>query len=515
MPIKKKKIKKSNINTENKKTSTSGKDTENDGKLKPDRIIDQTKKKIKKTNSSNELLTAINKTNELEVLLQSLQKELEDLKLKQKSELKSINQNIKSKNEILDVETKNTKYFLEKLSALNKKIEKQYSKIDTNKVIKVMIKSNANNEDNTIEKIKSNNKIIENNNKLIEQYKAEKMKLEKINIDENKNNLASLQYDLEKLTSKESNLKKSIKELNVIKKDHTQNCDKTIKNLEAQIQILKSDLETENRKKQLINEEVNKNNNNLKTKSCLNSSSIELCLPKIADSNNISNNIIGKKVNSEVNLTENNNKKYSIMYRDLAEIRKRVKLNIDLNRNINNKTEANEARLLLSENESNIYNQIIPTECMKRYEDKFNELEEQRLKVQGKLDGNAANLKLIKQKNKILSLSENKIKDTNKQGIVLHYKMTEAKKKSDDINKELNLVKKELQTFNIKFNKKKQENDSIKKDWLEFYNDIKDYKIKLKRGISLTQDDLDIIKKYGGPLEVAVNSSWLRINSNK
>ena len=511
-PIKKK-IKNSNEKTENKITNTS-ENIINNVKTQPDRVIDQTKKTKKKIDLSKDLSTAINKTNELESLFQNKQKELESLKSKQKLELQSINQNIKSKSDILEIETKNTKYFLEKLSALNKKIESKYSKMSTNKLIKVMIKSNENDEDNTIEKIKTNNKIIENNNKLIKKNKTQKMKLEKINIDENKNNLLSLQSELEELTNKENNLKKKIKELNLIKKNHEQNCEKIISTLEAQLQILKSDLENENKKKQLNDEEVNKNNNT-NTKSCLNSSSTDLCLPKITDINNNSNNLMRKKRISELHLTESNKKNKSIILKDLDEIKRRIKLNSDLNKNSNIKTEANETRVLLTENESNILNQIIPTECIKIYEDKFNQLEEQRMKIQEKLDSNITNKKLIKKKNKILSLSEDKIKETNRKGIDLHYKITEAKKKSYDINKEMNLIKKELKAFDNKYNKKKEESDLIKKNWLAFYNDIKNDKIKLRKGISLTQDDIDIIQKYGGPLEVAVNSNWFNINANK
>ena len=73
--------------------------------------------------------------------------------------------------------------------------------------------------------------------------------------------------------------------------------------------------------------------------------------------------------------------------------------------------------------------------------------------------------------------------------------------------KELKYAQKGLNGINEKYNMKKEENDKLKNHWILFNDDIKNKKITVKEGETISQNELDDINKWGNHIVSPINKS--------
>lgn len=236
---------------------------------------------IERSESEENLSKAIQETENLKIKLKVKKEESENNKIKDENELLIINNNIKDKSEKLENISNNNKILINKLNYLNNQVNEEYNKV---KVLKVSnkIKINYKNELKIKEKKRSGQgkKVILINNQIIDKYKIQKEKLEKI-IKEDKNlKINEYKKKLEDLNKKKNDLIQGIEGLKLIKNNHEKNCIKLNVDLNKTLERLKNEYNDEYKSKNDFNKILENKRNNSVSNASMNS------LPKIINGNN-------------------------------------------------------------------------------------------------------------------------------------------------------------------------------------------------------------------------------------
>ena len=189
--------------------------------------------------------------------------------------------------------------------------------------------------------------------------------------------------------------------------------------------------------------------------------------------------------------------------------------NIDINNNTNktnivnktnNDTSINntDSRFLFSKTEMCLLSKIVPNECLDKYKEKFNSLEKQRLLLKEKIKDNITKKKINSHQNFEIDLAQMKKKASGQKAIKLHSKLSDIKKNITKIKVENNNLSAKLIDIKKKYKFKKIENEKMMKYFNVLYSDIKDNKIKLKKGHKLNNDEIKALNKWGGPSELYI-----------
>ena len=453
---------------------------------------------IQRTESEENLFNAIKETENLRNILKEKKEELEKNKLKDENELLIIKQNIKDKSSKLENLSSNTKQLLSKLNSLNNQINERYNKINQGK------------------------KIIFLNNKIIDKFKIQKGKLEKIMGEDMDVKLNDYKAKLEELKKYEKEIANELEELRLIKKNHEKKCTLKTEDLNKVLERIKNEYNEEYKFKSLNENNSTKNISIKKNNSYVNNTIQSL--PKIINGNNLT---IPTSENKAVMENQNNSKLTSRNYKsmsnlfgedyfiqkDLLQLKNNLRNNIksklnqklktyivsysEQKKNLSKNKNNDEKKSLFSKLERDMLSQIIPKECLQIYQDKYKTIEEERLQIKKQLHTNESKKKLNEEKAQLLFITERKDCNIIKKNIELNSRIRAIKKKLSIIIKDINSIEKELNNIREKYNTKKEENDKLKSHWISFYDDIKNKKIGVKEGETVSQEEMDYINKWG------------------
>ena len=492
---------------------------------------------IERTESEENLVNAKKETENLRKKLKEKKEQLESNKIKDEAELVLINKNLKDKSEKLENVSNTTKLLLNQLNTLNNQINEGYNKVKIYQAAN-KIKLNYLNELKIKDKKKvdQGKKIILINNKIIDKFKIHKEKLEKI-IEEDKNMIINdLQKKLEKLNINENSIKNEINNLRLMKMTHEKKCILINEDLNKTLEIIKNEYNDEYKSK---SNKINNNNLQFKRKETYSNSSIK-SLPKIINSNNLTIQTNDIKPQIENNASSNNSKLISrnhkslsnlfgedyIIQKDLKELKDNIRNNIK--NNINGKLkrytnyserkkinikENNVKKVLFSKLEKDMLSKIIPKECIKKYQDKFKTIEDERIQIKDKLKMNEVKKKLNEEKSQLIFITEKKDNNLIKKNIELNSKISIIKRKMNIIIKDIKIIQKGLNNINEKYNNKKEENDKLKNYWTELKDDIKNKKISVKKGENISKNELDFLNNWGNNVLISLNKN--KINNEE
>ena len=485
---------------------------------------------IERTESEENLFIAIKETENLKNKLKAKKEELEKNKKKDENDLLTINQSIKDKSAKLENVSNNTKKLLNNLNLLNKEINEGYNKVKVFQVfnkIKTDYMNNLKTKDK--KRVNQGKKIILLNNKIIDKYKIQKEKLQKI-IEEDKDlKVNSLKTKLEELTKYEKDLTKDVENLRLIKKNHEKKCIKTNEELNIILERIKKEYD----------DEINLKNNNNKTIPYQRKDSYPSIqsLPKIINAKNLTiqtseNNPIPNNI-ININKQETNLRNYRsltnifgenyFMEKDLKELKDKIRsdMKIKLNQKLKGyitsyseqkkekikKENKNEKQNLFSKLEKDMLSKIIPKECLKIYQDKFKTIEKERFEIKERIHMNKAKKKTNEENTQLIYITEKKDTNLSKKNKELNSKIINMKKKMNIILKELKATQRSLHNINDKYNLKKEENDMLKNHWSVFNDDIKNKKITVKKGETISMSELSDINRWGNKLVLNINKS--------
>ena len=478
---------------------------------------------IQRTESEENLLNAIKETENLRNILEEKKEKLAKNKLKDENELITIKQNIKDKSLKLENLSSNTKQLLSKLNSLNNQINERYNKM---KILQAANKLNKNylNELKKKDKKKVNQgkKIIFLNNKIIDKFKIQKGKLEKIMGEDMDVKLNDYKAKLEELKNYEKEIANELEELRLIKKNHEKKCTLKNEDLNKVLERIKNEYNEEYKFKSLNENNSTKNISIKKNNSYVNNTIQSL--PKIINGNNLT---IPTSENKAVMENQNNSKLTSRNYKsmtnlfgedyfiqkDLLQLKNNLRNNIksklnqklrtyivsysEQKKNLAKNKNNDEKKSLFSKLERDMLSQIIPKECLQIYQDKYKTIEEERLQIKKQLHTNESKKKINEEKAQLLFITEKKDSNIIKKNIELNSRIRAIKKKLSIIIKDINSIEKELNNIREKYNTKKEENDKLKSHWISFYDDIKNKKIGVKEGETVSQEEIDYINKWG------------------
>ena len=485
---------------------------------------------IERTESEENLFIAIKETENLKNKLKAKKEELEKNKKKDENDLLTINQSIKDKSAKLENVSNNTKKLLNNLNLLNKEINEGYNKVKVFQVfnkIKTDYMNNLKTKDK--KRVNQGKKIILLNNKIIDKYKIQKEKLQKI-IEEDKDlKVNSLKMKLEEITKYEKDLTKDVENLRLIKKNHEKKCIKTNEELNIILERIKKEYD----------DEINLKNNNNKTIPYQRKDSYPSIqsLPKIINAKNLTiqtseNNPIPNNI-ININKQETNLRNYRsltnifgenyFMEKDLKELKDKIRsdMKIKLNQKLKGyitsyseqkkekikKENKNEKQNLFSKLEKDMLSKIIPKECLKIYQDKFKTIEKERFEIKERIHMNKAKKKTNEENTQLIYITEKKDTNLSKKNKELNSKIINMKKKMNIILKELKATQRSLHNINDKYNLKKEENDMLKNHWSVFNDDIKNKKITVKKGETISMSELSDINRWGNKLVLNINKS--------
>ena len=485
---------------------------------------------IERTESEENLFIAIKETENLKNKLKAKKEELEKNKKKDENDLLTINQSIKDKSTKLENVSNNTKKLLNNLNLLNKEINEGYNKVKVFQVfnkIKTDYMNNLKTKDK--KRVNQGKKIILLNNKIIDKYKIQKEKLQKI-IEEDKDlKVNSLKMKLEEITKYEKDLTKDVENLRLIKKNHEKKCIKTNEELNIILERIKKEYD----------DEINLKNNNNKTIPYQRKDSYPSIqsLPKIINAKNLTiqtseNNPIPNNI-ININKQETNLRNYRsltnifgenyFMEKDLKELKDKIRsdMKIKLNQKLKGyitsyseqkkekikKENKNEKQNLFSKLEKDMLSKIIPKECLKIYQDKFKTIEKERFEIKERIHMNKAKKKTNEENTQLIYITEKKDTNLSKKNKELNSKIINMKKKMNIILKELKATQRSLHNINDKYNLKKEENDMLKNHWSVFNDDIKNKKITVKKGETISMSELSDINRWGNKLVLNINKS--------
>ena len=538
---------KSTAPTSDKKLSTS------DGANTPSMLIKVSSTKEKKLNASTkEELTisfTISKEN-ISELESNINKLKTDINIERNNTMKDsteLNKKLKELNNEINRLEINNKY-------LTNNINNKKKSLKNNKNISANKNSEKGNNIDKLNKIlKLNQNMISNNKLNIKLLKKEKNFLEK-EIKENDipDQKENLEKQLEDIFKSEIDIKKEIEKLTIIKNEHDIVCKRKQKEHNKKIEIIKREIEYEQKKKEIFDKYVNdkeQNNNKKNSKKLNNITDININIKndinkssdiqgiKRNDSSDVKNKNIFNK-NSMINngpnknifnfylrqFNENRNKKRKekfelkkILNSNITninnnnDIRSFSSLNNESNNNndilniksINNKSNSidkkqNVNRTLFTKSEKALLLKLIPDKCLDNYENKYDLIMKENLSLQSKLN-DKIRLKAITKKNNLIKLENSELINNvyYKKKLKLDTKINESNKKKFEINDKIKKGKKLLNYFDSIFNQKNLEFTKLLNNYKYIYEQIQKGNLILKKGAQLTQDNILCMDKYG------------------
>ena len=539
----KRKIKKKNEILLNKLTSTNDKTTDNKTSIKllqkkvPINQTNNTKhnnnyisinyfitsleNKIKRTYSEENLLKLFKETENLNNIITIKMDELENNKKKCMEELLLINNNIKIKLSELEVSTNKSKKILNKLNQLNLKINEEYKKAKVDEVINKFKNDKMNNKNQNNTKIKNGNKLILLNNNIIDKFKIYKEKLEKIYISDKNGKINNLKEELEKLKNDEKELKTEIGKMRLIKETHEKKCNNMIKELENNLERAKNEFNIEYKIKEINNVSTVKKQHSLKNKSVNSLPNIynNIIIPP-NEKENENGKTIQQSVDNKIKLIKNE----KLIIKDFEEIQEHIIYKFQNKRRQNIKTYINSRNEkvkeiknnnLFSPDEQNILKDIIPMECLNIYQNKYKTITDEKNKIIQILKKNEEQKKLNQEKNQIIFLNDKKEHNIEMKNIELNSKIVLINKNIAKINKEISEMQKELYKINRSYKIKKKENEKLKDKWISFNKDIKQKKIVVKKGETLSEIELSYINQFGKLKDIDFITSSEKADKNE
>ena len=113
------------------------------------------------------------------------------------------------------------------------------------------------------------------------------------------------------------------------------------------------------------------------------------------------------------------------------------------------------------------------------------------------LQKNKPRKKINEEKNQYMFLNDKKEHSIQKKNIEINSKILLITKNTKIMNKEINELQKELDKINSIYKTKQNENNNLKNMWISMNKDIKNKKIIIKKGETLTEDEINYINHFG------------------
>ena len=152
---------------------------------------------------------------------------------------------------------------------------------------------------------------------------------------------------------------------------------------------------------------------------------------------------------------------------------------------------------LFSVEEKNILKNIIPMECLNIYQNKYKTITDEKNQIIQILQKNKPRKKINEEKNQYMFLNDKKEHSIQKKNIEINSKILLITKNTKIMNKEINELQKELDKINSIYKTKQNENNNLKNMWISMNKDIKNKKIIIKKGETLTEDEINYINYFG------------------
>ena len=540
---------KSTAPTSDKKLSTSDKNNKPSMQIKISSTKENQKFNEKESKEELTISFTITKDNiiDLESNLNKLKTEIDIERNNSMKDATELNKKLKELNNDINRLENNNKYLTNNINNQKKLIRNYKNALN--------VKKNSekdNNIDKLNKKIKLNQNMISNNKLNLKLLKKEKNFLEKEikenDIPEQKENL---EKQLEDIFNSEKDIKKEIEKLIIIKNEHNIVCKRKEKEHNKKIEIIKREIEFEQKKKEIydkfINDQIQNNNkknlnkiNNItdvNISNDVNKSNDILNIqknnsPDIKNKKYLNKNIFNKNNSNNNNgitknifnyylrqFNENKNKKRQENYelkrllnsnispndmRSFSSLNNETNTNDILNiKSINNKNNSNKKnqninRTLFTKSEKALLLKLIPDKCLDNYENKYDLIMKENLSLQSKLN-DKIKLKTIKKQNNLIKLENSElIKNVYyKQKLKLDTEINKSNKKKFEINDKIKKNKKLLDYYDSIFNQKKSEYTKLLNNYKNIYEQIKKGNLMLKKGAQLTQDNILCMDKYG------------------
>ena len=441
------------------------------------------------------------------------------------------------------------KYLTNNLYSMQKKLE---TKINQSMHTKMRNKSGEienNNNEKLNKSIKLKEKMILNSKQNLKLLKKEKEVLEKEIKKIEGVKKESLKKHLEDIKNTQNEKIKEMEELKNIQSEHSKICVKKISELLKQYDLIKKEYEFEIKKCKVINEKsINKNLNNV----MISRSSKNVKIISSSENNN-TNNI--NKTFSKNKITKNkkltiydaqakknnynifdfysrryieNNKKdniskinegflqenninsdrkdspsnivsSSINYTSSNEPNKyNIMMNMKLNNISNQNKNYYKNKTLFTESEKQLLSKLIPNKLLDNYEQKYELLQKENNNIKIKMKDSTSKKRLSKSNN-ILKLQNSNLQNNilNKKKIFLNLKVNEYQRKKFEINEKIKENQKQIEYYQIIYKKKNKEFNILLSEYKRIYNDIKNGKLYLKKGVQLNEKNIQIMQKYG------------------
>ena len=372
----------------------------------------------------------------------------------------------------------------EKLSNILNRVKSEYEyenkRNEKNNYINSLIDYNNPNEDNNKKNLIKPIRIIDNKN------------INTLNIQKNNSYLNNKNKSLPKINRNKINILFQDKE----NKNSLENKNKSLNNNRKSSDIIKTTFSDKNiLKKPIIYETPIINNFSIK-----NSMEKDLFLIK-------KHILIMKKLKNNPSINNSANSNNSLL----------SYINLNNNNNISDSSSSTNAHFLFSKTEKNFLSKIVPNECLDKYQEKFNNLEEQRQIWKEKIKDNITQKKINSHQYNEIELAQLKKKAIDREMIKLHSKLSEIKKNINNIKNENKNISKKYIDLKNKFKKRKNENEKMMNYFQNFYSEIKNNKIKLKKWQKLNKDEINAINKWAGPNDLYVihNNEYESENDNE
>jgi hypothetical protein len=453
---------------------------------------------ISKIESEKKPLTLIPTTTsppsltELKEKTSKLKEELDYLNYKyekeQKGSIKEVakyNEDLREKAQLVAEHSQENKRLMNILKEIQEDVNERYSKA-MNKNYYKLIKNNNNNNERTIEDIKDDiymkEEQIENIRKLAECSKAEYERIEDLLEDVDNGLEEHIKFDLENVTQKIEKVNNKIKELKSIKSQHKY-CAKEIKNLKSKLTLLNNEIEFETKKnKMIMSYNTIKNSIEGEVETSEESEDYnyfdkenDLVTNKVNYSLRVRNLILKRGTPRQEKISKSAFKyiqnEFDLIKQKSDRLRKRRRNNGERVRLFDN-ISLNE-RNLFTERESEILKKIIPEEFLDKYNERFEKKKIEKEEIEQKFDENddkKFDNQQIKLRIEAIAL---KVKEKERIGADLNIKFRRNKVNIDKLKNEIFKMQKsvkEQQEILNKLNKKKKGYSKAIQNFLKMKN---------------------------------------------
>ena len=528
------KKRKSNSQTIDKKIST------NDTNNKSSMIIKVASidKSKKEEESKNNIIISKEAITELELNLNKLKTDIDIERNNSMKDSNDLNAKLKELNNEINALQINNKYLTNNINTEKKKI-KNNNKIN-NKSLEL-----GNNIDKLNKKIKFKENMISNNKQNLKILKKQKNFLEKeIKENDNPEQKENLEKQLDDIFKEENEIKKDIEKLTIVKNEHEIVCKRKQKEYNKKIEIIKREIEYEQKKKDIFDKIVNdkkqnintNNENKLNNKTDINiltegniindtnAKELEKKDKKYINRNLFNKNNSGPKNIFNFYLRQFNENKIK-KRRENLEIKQMLNSNINnindiksfssFNNESNNDDDILNIKLLNNKNNSdkkNLYQnrslftksekafllKLIPDKCLDNYENKYDLIMKENISLQSKLN-DKIRLKTLAKKNNLIKLENSELTNNvyHKKKLILNTKMNEINRKKFEINEKIKSSQRLLNYYDTIIASKNNQYYELLQKYRNIYNQIQKGKMFLKKGAQLTQENIICMDKYG------------------